>query len=60
MDHVLMYIHNYQIDIEHNYIHDHIDYYFVLMNNYLLNMYLLLVDFDEYLQQEVHNNVHRN
>jgi len=60
MDHVLMYIHNYQIDIVQYYILDHIDYYYVLMNNYLLNMYQLLVEYDVYLQQEFHNIVHKN
>jgi hypothetical protein len=60
MDHVLMYIHNYQIDIEHDYILDHIDYYFVLMNNYLSNMYRWLIEYFEYLQQEVHNKSRRN
>jgi len=48
MDHVLMYIHNYQIDIDQYYIHDHNDYYFVLMNNYLLNMFQLLLDYYVY------------
>lgn len=61
MDHVWMYIRNYRIDIEHNYIPGHIDYCFVLMNNYWLNIDRhLRFDDDVYSPREFHKNVRRN